>query len=1174
MKIEQIVFENFGVYARKTFSFSAAPLVLIYGPNESGKTTALNGIRQALCGYRPRTPYLIAGRTMSADIRAQLADGRRLEFTRRKGRQDDVSGLLDSKPLGPEEIRGLLCDLDLDSYEQLFGFSLDELRKGETALRSARLSDALASGGLGGMTALQQLRADLDQSLAELYKPRGSTSQINVALSQIEQSHQALRSAQVLPSAVDDLRERLAAEQQRSQSLKERYADAFQRRSAAQRTLDAVPTFRQWQQIERQLAKIDIPPGIDMAFVAQWNDYADRRVELAKCIEQETMLLDQEKSQLGQFGVALEVFEFEREIEQLGLQSSEIASQRIRLDELTEQYEDASSMCVRLLENLELPAVTEKLRDFAIGAPARREIESLSAKYVARQKEMIQIKAKLEAAQETLFALEALPEQAISPDQTAQLSSAVAKLADLEQDFARKASVLADLLNDSEFAASTKRLITAIDGPERLEASWAVPSHAAIVEHGKRTEELQRHTAEVKQRIAELERQIAAGEKQLEELTADSLATTHLQRAQEVVLARNALIDGWLDELSEPLIAASVTPEKQIERLLRLRELHATADELQGKILSTADSLAASNQCRERLEQCASELASVKQRKVDIAAAEDALRAEWVKLWGGCPFEPRSIEQMLEWSQDFSRWLAFTRQQDQARRSAHIARGLVRAQRTELQELWPDNIRDDVATEVLREQVRGWEAAERDAARDRSRLATARAGVQNLQRRLAELQSEQQQVSTRYAEWLNQSPVDDWPIEQVSTLLDLVENLRREDKTANRTQKQLIDIGKQIENFAIAVKQLADKLDQTNDDILPEARAAGWLARLQQVRDSHAQRIRLTASVEHRTRQVADWVESQRNIETRLAALCDTAGSRDAAAMGSAMERVRQAEQLKKQHAELSAALDAFRGSQPHDVFHTQLEEADETRLALHISEWTRELAQLDVARKESDERVGSLTQQIEHLANSQAAQESLQQLHSQRGELAELADQWVVERLAQELLTRSIERFAADHEPALLMLSRQFLSKLTGGKYTSIEHDSANPGSFLVRNTLEESFSPARLSTGTREQLYLAIRMAFITYHCQQHEPMPVVMDDCFVNFDDQRTRLALEAIADWDTSIQTILLSCHGRVVQFLAEVAPDTPVLHLDRDQQLTAAELADAQLLEVNPKGQTA
>lgn len=81
---------------------------------------------------------------------------------------------------------------------------------------------------------------------------------------------------------------------------------------------------------------------------------------------------------------------------------------------------------------------------------------------------------------------------------------------------------------------------------------------------------------------------------------------------------------------------------------------------------------------------------------------------------------------------------------------------------------------------------------------------------------------------------------------------------------------------------------------------------------------------------------------------------------------------------------------------------------------------------------------------------------------------------------------------------------------------------------------------------------------MAFITHYTEHHEPLPVLMDDCFVNFDDVRTRLALQTLLNWNGAVQTILLSCHGRVVQQLAELDPipqlsastETPLMpHVD-------------------------
>ncbi len=141
---------------------------------------------------------------------------------------------------------------------------------------------------------------------------------------------------------------------------------------------------------------------------------------------------------------------------------------------------------------------------------------------------------------------------------------------------------------------------------------------------------------------------------------------------------------------------------------------------------------------------------------------------------------------------------------------------------------------------------------------------------------------------------------------------------------------------------------------------------------------------------------------------------------------------------------------------------------------------------------------------------------------------------------------------------------TRRFFKELTDGRYSVVEHDSGKHGGFAVRDNHGNPWQPDKLSTGTREQLYLAIRLAFITHFNETHEPLPVIMDDCFVNFDDTRARIALRTLIHWQESVQTILLSCHWRSVEALAELAPETPVITIANGELTTARQLAERQL----------
>jgi ABC-type ATPase involved in cell division len=98
------------------------------------------------------------------------------------------------------------------------------------------------------------------------------------------------------------------------------------------------------------------------------------------------------------------------------------------------------------------------------------------------------------------------------------------------------------------------------------------------------------------------------------------------------------------------------------------------------------------------------------------------------------------------------------------------------------------------------------------------------------------------------------------------------------------------------------------------------------------------------------------------------------------------------------------------------------------------------------------------------------------------------------------------------------------------------------------VLDTNSRELTPDQLSTGTREQLFLAIRLAYVSQYAQQHEPLPMVLDDVLVNFDEARARAALQALLEFSRLNQIILLTCHRRTVELAQQVHPEIPLSEL--------------------------
>ena len=85
-------------------------------------------------------------------------------------------------------------------------------------------------------------------------------------------------------------------------------------------------------------------------------------------------------------------------------------------------------------------------------------------------------------------------------------------------------------------------------------------------------------------------------------------------------------------------------------------------------------------------------------------------------------------------------------------------------------------------------------------------------------------------------------------------------------------------------------------------------------------------------------------------------------------------------------------------------------------------------------------------------------------------------------------------------------------------------------------------------LSTGTRFQLYLALRVAGYHEFTRARVPVPFIADDIMETFDDSRTRLALGALAEMSRAGQVIYLTHHRHICDLAREHCPEARILSL--------------------------
>jgi uncharacterized protein YhaN len=154
-------------------------------------------------------------------------------------------------------------------------------------------------------------------------------------------------------------------------------------------------------------------------------------------------------------------------------------------------------------------------------------------------------------------------------------------------------------------------------------------------------------------------------------------------------------------------------------------------------------------------------------------------------------------------------------------------------------------------------------------------------------------------------------------------------------------------------------------------------------------------------------------------------------------------------------------------------------------------------------------------------------------------GKAAGAARDYARLHVARTLLRRGLERFAEDEQAPLLQAASTHFRVLTGGHYVRLAEEPGEKGAAALAARLAngETCSMDRLSEGTRDQAFLALRLATMQAMSGERR-LPFLADDLLVQFDDGRAMAALRLLASLP-DVQTILFTHHRHVAEMAARV-----------------------------------
>ncbi|MBI1246765.1 AAA family ATPase [bacterium] len=1155
MKLNQLELENYGIHIEQTFAFETSSLQVIYGRNEAGKSTLLQAVRELLFGFQHARSNPFAPdsskKKMKATAQLTTADDQSVTLVRRQGNKNTISGEIADNESQLDEARWqqLISGADQRLYEHVFGFSLKELATGEESLKEANLNEALFGGGLGRLHDYRQLLKDIDEEIDALFKNRGQKQKINAILSDIKGLKADLKNSSLRPADYQQWlsdAERCEAELTR---LNAAYDEAFRRQRHLERLKNAHPLWIEQNSLRERLAKLEAPETFPADALEELSQTRRQAAKLKNDVDNLSRDLGQTDANIRSISFNQSLIESGEAIRSLLYAVKEMQGYRrdmpLREQERQKGLADAEANLRRINPKLKL----EQVAELQLTLAQRKKIEQLTKTYDRLQTEIASHLPDVERLDQEIRGIES--ELGQMPEVQNELFEQLRlNLDPLRQSINRQN----DLLKQSRKLASDlqkrRMMVEAVTGSQLdFTQPLPLPLEPTIRRYEEELQSLSQQIQSANQAVADTQEQIAAKKEELRRLeqSASLVSQEQLQSARD---QRNAT---WSSIRATLLGKPKETPAEQGRSSAdQFEEQVQTTDQLADQRYQHAQMLADHQAMQANIESLQQRLAAREKQLAALVAKKESCLAEWTAEWKPSGITPKSPQEMLPWLATYHSLV--DTQAELLRLEEELAPHQQRVERVEVL-IAPKASADSMPTPEdtaawIEDYLNQCQAENQRRSQLTNKLQLNQSARQSAFDRNEKRQQELEAIEAQANQELSLLEcLGDIDLKTAAELIQTVDNIQAALREAHGLQKRITDMRSGLEQFAEQVATVVTATGETLGDMPPET-AVQRLGTLL----NEAERLK-TSKTEleiKRGVQADSLAKSQRElheVETRLADWRKQIEVETDDQLEVISQTVRQQQSLEAGIVELDSKLAIIRGTEDAEKFAAQLADLDLDQLELEFSNAKNEYAEIGQIQAEANQQLGELKhrlREVDQTSRSVLAQGKIEALQS---ELSDCLDRYGPLLIAREMLDRAMQAFREESSGPLLVLISELIERMTEGRYTKVEHDPDQEGGLILSGPNDLVRKPSVLSTGTREQLYLAIRLAYIRHYCQSAEPLPVLMDDILVNFDDQRQLATLRVLVDFDPRIQIILLTCHEPLVAKAHTLGASASVCHID-------------------------
>lgn len=1129
MRLRHLDLIRYGRFTDRRLDFGAGDgetdVTLVYGENEAGKSTAFSAWLDLLFGLPLQHPYdflharkdLLVGATLDTDEGPLTL---RRTGQRQGSLTDDNGRVVDERRLTL-----LLHGLDRDGYRTRFSLDDEVLRRGgEEIARAKGDLGQLLHAGSSGLSGFAELLKAAEEEVEGFHKPRGRTTVLAEGRHRLKEIDAALSEARLDPRRYESLRQAVETADQACR-------EAEDRRDAARRALVLREAADHRRDLGHKIAAArdrlagyadgpDLQPDAltrvsleveAAAKAAEAHAEADSRIEAARKLLS-ALEPDPQGLEIGALLTELEAAEFEDGESLVARASTADADIARRSQARDAARAEATRLAVALAGEGADPARVILPRDLrtAIRQAAQDVLATARSRDEARQR-LVQTRTELGEIEEM-------------PEGAQALADALDALDALPED----PEVLARSLRERETEA--RRAAAGLPPTWRASADAGLPTAADLrrverdltaADDGLAAASERLREAQEKQAVQAAER---AGEAQARAVVTDSEIDAARGQRDRLWVDHRIALDPETAEAFEAAMRADDAAREQYARSVEARTRLARLD-AEGLTLEA---------------EVARRTADVQEAEAACAAPRDAARRLATRLGLDGDADPASFAERRD-------------ALDTALQAALVAESAAQELRRSM----------DAREAVLARVAAAHAAIASDPPQGEDLLAAARRLRARLDDRRARIASRHE--AAKLVQRLERDcEVQDKALETAkSTYEDSVAGLWCADQGAQQALRIVDDLADLTERHREAedLDRRVSRLDAARAAFA--TRAARLCGALGLAEDDPVDDILRTAR-----QRAATADETARRIEAAQNDAADAKAERDrqvraAERAGQAIAEIFRGQQVSPTEDPISAVrclLDRDRLRAEIADLETAWREAAHgfDAAALSVEETDTDPVRTATLRDAVTEAEGQRDAALGLRGEARQARDAAlgtaggvdhaQTRASLLEELREAARHAALTRIGLMAASGALRRLRENRRGAMLQSAERAFARMTGGEWPRLEAQPTGTGERLVGIRQGLPVAADAMSTGTRGQLYLALRVAGHADFTTRFGPLPFLTDDILETFDDSRAAAALALVSEMGRSGQAIMFTHHRHLVDLGREVIPDLSVVEL--------------------------